>query len=234
MMEISVDFGGKDFLRPYFLREFPGRDAMADDITPGRTAFFISDTEIYDCRPDEWADEDAPLRTGSPLLETEKAFMDKAHEEGCRAFILRCAPTVCTGMQGRARRLLNDIYRGLFFHLPGNEARLSVVHGTDVAAAAAFLAASDAEGGIFNLTDGNHPSIDDLAEALAYRLDNKRISTVSTKPQQWFARLMYGGRRLDDYTVSALVSSAKIESMGFEPHGVCSYLRNHVYDDASL
>lgn len=233
-MEISVDFGGKDFLRPYFMRQFPGRDAVADDITPGRTAFFISDTEIYDCSPDEWADEDAPVRTDSPLAEAEKAFMAKAHGAGCRAFILRCAPTVCTGMQGRARRLLNDIYRGVFFHLPGNEARLSVVHGSDVAAAAAFLTASDAEGGIFNLTDADHPTIDDLAEALAYRLDNKRISTVSTKPQQWFARLVYGGRRLDAYTVSALVSSAKIESMGFMPQAVCRYLRNHVYDDASL
>lgn len=233
-MEISVDFGGKDFLRPYFLRQFPGRDAVAVDIVPGRTAFFISDTEIYDCRPDEWADEDAPLHSGSPLREAEKAFMSKAHGAGCRAFILRCAPTVCTGMQGRARRLLNDIYRGVFFHLPGNEARLSVVHGTDVAGAAAFLAASNAEGGIFNLTDADHPTIDDLAEALAYRLDNKRISTVSTKPQQWFARLVYGARRLDEYTVSTLVSSAKIEGMGFAPQAVCSYLRNHVYDDASL
>lgn len=233
-MEISVDFGGKDFLRPYFLRQFPGRDAVADDIVPGRTAFFISDTEIYDCHPDEWADEDAPLHSGSPLREAEKAFMSKAHQAGCRAFILRCAPIVCTGMQGRARRLLNDIYRGVFFHLPGNEARLSVVHGTDVAAAAAFLTSSDGEGGTFNLTDADHPTIDDLAEALAYRLDNKRISTVSTKPQQWFARLVYGGRRLDDYTVSALVSSAKIEGMGFAPQAVCSYLPNHVYDDASL
>lgn len=222
------------FIIPYMRREFPGKGDIAEsfDDSPA-LAVMISSTDIY--TPDEgWLDEEAAVDDKSPWVKLEEEFSAKASASGTPAYILRCAPIVGTGMTGSVRRLAESIYRGVFFHFPGNEARKSIVHATDVARAARFIADNTLAPRIYNLTDGADPTLHDIAEALAYRMDNKRISNLSTKPQQWFGRLVYGKERYSSYTSSELFSSSRIQVAGFKPTDTCDYMRNHIYDDSSL
>ncbi len=224
----------REFTLPYIRREIPGKDEITD--TLGKrpaVAVMLSSTEIYQSG-EGWLDEDALVDPSSRWVELEEKFTAQAAGAGTKAYILRCAPIVGTGMTGPVRSLAESIYRGAFFHFPGNDARKSIVHATDVARAVKFIAENNLDPGIYNLTDGVDPSVHDIAEALAHRMSDKRISTLSTKPQQWFGRLVYGKKQYATYTESALYSSAKLQSCGFKPTDTCSYMRTHVYDNSSL
>ena len=222
---INIHAPGGDFMLPYINRAIAG---IADDIDAD---VMISSTGIY--IPGEgWLDEDCPTDTSSPWVALEDEFRNST--AGRKAFILRCAPVIGTGMNGSLRRLAEEIYRGFFFHFPGNEARLSIVHACDVGRAVAFLVAGDAQPGVYNLTDGVDHTLHDIAEAIAFRMGNKRISNLSTKPQQMIGRWLYGKERYRRYTTTSLFSSVKLRSLGFEPRDTCHYMKTHVYDENSL
>lgn len=222
------------FIMPYLRREIPGKNDITEsfDAKPA-FAVMISSTDIY-APSESWLDEESPLTNGSQWISREKEFNDKADKAGIPAYILRSAPIVGTGMTGSIRRLAESIYRGVFFHFPENEARKSIVHATDVAKAVKFIAENSVATGVYNLTDGVDPRLHDIAEVLAYRMTNKRISNLSTKPQQWFGRLVYGKERYKTYTTSTLFSSSRIQAAGFKPTDTCNYMRTHIYDDSSL
>lgn len=213
------------FLMPYVQRVV-GKN-------PPHLAVMVSSTDIY--VPDSGAilAEDAPQRTDSIWAMREANFL-KDHPDG---IILRAAPTVGTGMTGAMRRLAEEIYCGRFFHFPDNEARKSIVHAVDIAAAVGLLLNADVASlpsRVFNITDDTDPMLHDIAEAFAYRLNNKRISIISTRPQQMFARWLYG-RRYKYYTTDERFSCEALKAAtGFTPTPVCDYLRTHVYDESSL
>lgn len=228
------------FVDPYLRREFsPAYGLLVSDeaTSPPQncdTAVMLSSTDIYLSDADNVLDESAAVDAASPWYGSERAFADCCHRHRLRPFILRAAPIAGTGMTGEVRLLAEDVASGRFVHLPGNDARRSVVHAVDVAAAAKMLCDSTLPGGTFNVSDGAHPTVHDLAEAIAFRLNNKRISTASTAPQQWFVRLVYGRRRLARYTTAALFSSAALAALGHEPRPVCRYMTTHNYDESSL
>lgn len=214
-----------EFLLPYIEREV-GKN-------PPPLAVMVSSTDIY--QPDSGAilAENARQRTDSIWAMREAEFL-KDYPDGV---ILRAAPIVGTGMTGAMRRLAEEIYRGRYFHFPGNEARKSVVHAVDIAAVVGILLKTDMASlpaRVFNITDDTDPLLHDLAEALAYRIDNKRISNISTRPQQLFARWFYG-RRYEYYSTDERFSCEALKAaVGFAPTPVCEYLRTHVYDESSL
>lgn len=222
------------FLLPYIRREIPVKNDITESFEDKPAlAVMISSTDIY--APDEgWLNEEAMVRHDSPWVKLEQEFTGKAQAADIPAYILRCAPVIGTGMTGSMRRLAESIYRGVFFHFPGNEARKSVVHATDVSKAVKFIADNDIAAGVYNLTDSVDPTLHDIAEALAYRMANKRISNLSTKPQQWFGRMIYGKERYAAYTTSELFSSSRIQAAGFVPTDTCNYMRTHIYDESSL
>ena len=174
-----------EFLEPYVRREVGSLDL---DLP-----VMISSTEVYWAGKDDILTEDSPSDESSVWIARERNF-SMVYPEGV---ILRCAPVVGTGMRGRVYELAKDIAKGIFFHFPGNQARMSVVHATDVARAVKILGQSEANHRVYNLSDNTDPFIHDMAEALAYRMNNKRISTLSTRPQQLIGRFIYGRRFLD-------------------------------------
>lgn len=211
-----------EFLEPYVHREVGSLDL---DLP-----VMISSTEVYRAAPGDVLTEDSPLDKDSVWIAREKIFSE-AYPQGV---ILRCAPIVGTGMRGRVYELAKDIAKGIFFHFPGNPARMSVVHASDVARAVKQMSSSPAFHKVYNLSDNTDPLIHDLAEALAYRMNNKRISTLSTRPQQIIGRFIYG-RRYNGYTTDRRFSSERfMHEFNFTPVAVCDYLRTHVYDESSL
>lgn len=180
-----------------------------------------------------------PLEGRSDVLICLQSLDARSESPGdipAEACVLRLPVVIGTGMTGFGRHLVQSIWRGTFFHFPDNEMRLSVVHAVDVARAVALLCTTPRTGAVYTLTDGVDPTLHDLAEALAYRMCNKRISNLSTKPQQWLGRVLYGRRHYTEYTVSRCYDGSAFltDYPDFHPTDVCTYLRTHVYDDTSL
>lgn len=224
------------FVEPYVKEALPGV-AIVDNPAEAQLAVMVSSTDIYWRNdPSEAPGEKSALDNISKWTLLEGLFA--ALHKRIPVLILRCPDIICTGMTGFGQELARAVWRGTFFHFPGNEARRSVVHATDIArvVAKAVSAGLPHSGvNIYNISDGVDPTIHDLAEALAFRMNNKRISTMSTRPQQWLLRLAYGKQCTALYTTSRLVDSSALRlDMAFAPTDVCNYLRTHLYDENSL
>lgn len=211
--DILIDLCGNNFLEPYLRRELePAREenegvALAKRLPPPRAAVSI--------RTD----------AGSP---SDPDF-EQACEENCLPVLsLYCPMVIGTGMIGLPRRIASAIYKGFYFNITGNASRVSAIHASDMARAAALAAGTD---GTFTVTDGADPTVDELADAISYRLGDKRLLTL--KP--WLARILLGREFFSQLTSDHLASdSFGFSYPGFRPTPVAQYLRSHVYDEKSL
>ncbi len=213
------------------------------DAAPPRQLVYVSSTEVYGREEGTDLTEgtivDPLTRLGKAKLLAEEALKKWCADKGVTLTILRCPDIVGTGMGGRLRSMVNSIYRGTYHHIDDETQRLSVVHAVDVAKAIVDLAPV---GGIYNFTDGVNPSRRELADALAYRLNDKRIYTIRPKRARVTARILdfvpfaaFGSAQLAERYRSLTFSADKaISALGWQPNSVTHYLRNHVYDENSL
>lgn len=149
-----------------------------------------------------------------------------------------------TGMKGEAARMVRMIYRGTYFHVKDSDARVSVIHATDVAAAVRIALTNSSITGEFTISDGVNPSRIELAEGLAWRLGQKRIYSLSAKKfariARWADRLgisTFNSKQLRLLSTDSLIdSTAWSEAAGndWHPQSTVEYLRTHVYDEHSL
>ncbi|MDO4320346.1 MAG: hypothetical protein Q4C34_07195 [Bacteroidales bacterium] len=144
------------------------------------------------------------------------------------AAVLVCAEIIGTGMTGFPRRLAEAVMRGSFMHVPGRQVPVSIVHAVDVGRAAALVIGKP---GVYRLADTAGHDVDELADALAVRMGDKRIFTLRMRFLQWlfrpsFERLTRGLQAVDGTSFA--------ETFGFTPVNVTNYLRTHVYDESSL
>ncbi len=231
-MNIYVHTPGREFLWPYIIKAASAH-TLTDNAGEADVAIMVSSTDIYTPGELLLAAESTPANPDSAWIGHESAFA--AGCENCRTIILRCPNVIGTAMTGFPRELAESIFRGTFFHFKGNEARVSAVHAADVAAAIAALAEMPTAEGIYNISDGENPTLHDLAEAIAFRMNNKRISTLSTKGQLWFGRLIYGKKRYSTYTTSRTFDCSRLcRTIDYRPTPTTEYLRTHVYDENSL
>ena len=109
-----------------------------------------------------------------------------------------------------------------------NEARLSTIHAVDVAQAVRLSLGSGVH---LAVTDGAEPTFHDFAEALAWRINQKRILTLNSKWVNWIINPRL--RRI--ITTDAVVDGHDFSAgFDFHPTPVTEYLCTHVYDDESL
>lgn len=237
--EVIIYMPEATFVEPYIKQALAGvLLSNLESASNPALAIMLSSTDIYGPGAYTLATEETPIDPTSVWATREAAFTKAVAQKGIKGIILRCADIIGTGMNGYSRDLAEEIWRGVFYHFPNNEARRSVIHASDVAELIRAIAAGDVqlnERVIYNITDGEHPTIHDYAEALSYRMKDKRISNLSTGPQQWFGRLVYGRKRYARYTTNRTFSSdAAVSDFAFKPIPVCQYLRTHNYDDSSL
>ena len=216
-----------DFVRPYFERLMP-EWRIADTPDSASAAVMVSSTDIYDVGCGTNFNELSPLVPDGPWACAEESFIAACSEAVLPPTVLRCAPIVATGMTGMPRELAEKIYRGTYIGISGNDARCSVVHAVSLPDAARCVMTS---GGIFNVTDTVDPTVNDLAEALAWRIAQK--CNFYLKPK-WY-RLIFGKKKYDRQTRTLTFSCEKLRSAGdFNPVSTVDYLKNHVYDEKSL
>lgn len=159
------------------------------------------------------------------FITQDKALLSQKPEGSVGLF---CPAIVGTGMTGLPMTLAAAIARGRLYHITGNEACLSTVHAVDVARAVRAVLGAE---GNFTVTDGCNPTFHDLAEALAYRIDSRRIYTLKPRWARWVM----------SKDLRELITHDRVENgeefagkFNFRPVSVVEYLKTHNYDDESL
>lgn len=236
-LTLMLSAPGREFVVPYIEAAHPGVRIAGIGAERADVAIMLSGTEIY-AMPDgaDLAGIDAAVDGRLPLARAEVDYVAACRRLGLRPLILRCANTVGTGMTGYPRRLAESIAKGFFFHFPDNDARISAVHAADVASLVADIVEGRAvpQRDIYIVTDGDNPTLHDFADALAYRMNDKRISNLSTWGQRMAGRIFYGTAYRRYTTTETYDGGAAFRELGFTPTPVVRYLREHVYDENSL
>lgn len=153
-----------------------------------------------------------------------------SHGDAADVPTLVCPNIVGTGMTGFPMEMARRVANGTYYHIEGNEARMSTVHAVDVARAVEIIIGRAPA--VYVLTDGANPTYDEFAEALAWRLNQKRILRLKPSWARWIMNRNL--RRI--ITSDSVVPDGErfINEFDFKPNIVTEYLRTHVYDDESL
>lgn len=216
-------------------------DLLANASSRPRRVVYLSSTDVYGLTEGENIPAGTPCEPTTPFgrgkLAVEKFLKQECEKLGVALTILRAPMVIATGMAGEGRRLAEAINRGTYRHLAGDESRVSVIHGTLLARYAVV-----APSGIYNVTDGDHPTRHDLAEAISCRLNHKRIYTITPATSLW-GRLVNHvntgifGRPRPSLTFDSTDANGwnlGNTFYGFDRTPVTHYLRNHNYDESSL
>lgn len=137
---------------------------------------------------------------------------------------------VGTGMRGPLMEMARSISRGVYYHLKGDEMRVSVVHAVDVARAVALVASGVCPPGAYILSDGHDPLVSEVAEGLAFRLGQKRVYTLPPRVFRWLA--MIGVAKSADFGRPCPLVGYRplIDAVGeWKPVNTVEYLKNHDY-----
>lgn len=205
--QITILLDGHDYLKPYLEREL-AEAGYGVEYSPlsGRDG-----------------------RDSNPSAAIALAGVGQSLPEGFTG--LQFPAVVATGMQGTVRALAEDVARGNFFKIRDYEyPAIHVVHATDIARAVATIV-RDGLSGQWSLHDGARPSLDALADALAQRMNGKRLFAL---PKTW-ARLLGVGRKWRNFSDSFTPTLPDFSAAtGLTPTNVCHYLKSHIYDENSL
>lgn len=171
---------------------------------------------------DETTSLDARDAYGPSKVRAEAVVRDWSHRTGIRTTILRLPLVVAERPNGNLAAMQQAIRRGYYVRIGDGAARRSMVRADDVAA---IIARAADVGGIYNLTDGRHPSVRELEDALARQLGRGRIRAVPLVLAQTVARLGDGinavaGRRfpLDSIALQKLTGSLTFSDEAARQH----------------
>lgn len=135
---------------------------------------FISSVSVYGLDEGEGIQEDAPLKGSTPYalskIEAEKWLTAWCIKLNIPLTILRLPLIAGEKAPGNLGAMQEAIQKGKYFNIGGGKARKSMVMATDVAGIIPTVAK---KGGIFNLTDGLHPTFGELAKKLAANAGKK-------------------------------------------------------------
>lgn len=202
-----------------------------------RKITMISSCGIYAEKSGENLNELTPLNPDSPYFINEETIKEICSGEQIPLTILRLPEAVVgTGMTGILRKIVNSIFRGTFNHIKGNTTRVSTLHASSVGEA---IFATLSLPGIFNLNDNSNPTVDQLTDALSYRIGKKIFTITPSNAKKWNTVMSFFGKNnraiYEFQTTNLTFSAAKfIAATGFTPVSVVEYLKNHVYDENSL
>ncbi|GAB3890966.1 NAD-dependent epimerase/dehydratase family protein [Larkinella knui] len=197
----------------------------------------ISTVAVYGCETGENITEEVALLGKSPYAESkiqaEQLVQHWCQERGIRCLILRLPLIVGANAPGNLGKLVRAIRRGRYVHIGSGSARRSMVLAEDVAR---LIPGAAQLGGIYNLTDGIHPSVRELGDAIAQQTGNRPIPTIPFGLARLLARLGDGltfliGRRFpfDSIALTKITGSLTFsdqrarQELGWRPQPVSGF-----------
>lgn len=147
---------------------------LEDDLP--REFVFMSSVAVYGLYVGELIDENKPLLANDPYglskIQAEKLVQEWCKQNNVVCTILRLPLVVGKNPPGNLGAMIKGIQKGFYFNIAGGQARKSMVLANDVAKI--ILKASEI-GGIYNFTDGYHPSFYELSYAIGKQFGKSRI-----------------------------------------------------------
>lgn len=128
---------------------------------------FISSVSVYGLEEGLNITEEFPLDAKDPYglskIEAEELVQKWCIQNNVVCTILRLPLVVGVNPPGNLGSMLKALNKGYYFNIGGGNARKSMVLARDVAA---FISVVAPVGGVYNLTDGYHPSFRELSSAI--------------------------------------------------------------------
>ena len=139
---------------------------------------FISSVAIYGLSEGNIIDENYELQAkdpyGSSKIQAEKLIIEWCKNKGISFYVLRLPLIIGNNAPGNLGAMLNGIKNNRYARIGNGNAKKSMVMAKDIADLISNL---EGESGIYNLTDGYHPSFKDLENKIG-EFYNKKIITL--------------------------------------------------------
>jgi nucleoside-diphosphate-sugar epimerase len=148
---------------------------------------FISSVSVYGETQGIAINEDSELKAVDPYgmskIRAEQIVLKWCNVHNVTCTILRLPLVIAENPVGNLEAMIKGIQKGYYFNIAGGNAKKSMVLAEDVARS--ILKAADV-GGIFNLTDGYHPSFAELSNHISAQLGKGKPMDMP----MWFASII--------------------------------------------
>ena len=193
---------------------------------------FISSVAVYGREYGINIFEDEELMASDPYglskIYTEQLVNDWCTKNRVVCTILRLPLVVGRKPPGNLGAMVKGIKNGYYFNIGGGKARKSMVLAEDIAE---FILRVAPMGGIYNLTDGHHPSFKELSEAIAKRtVFNLPLSVaqlLGKMGDHLRGRFPLDTARILKMTSDLTFDDTKARMVGWNPHRILEYLDNN-------
>jgi nucleoside-diphosphate-sugar epimerase len=168
---------------------------------------FISSVSVYGLTKGTNISESFELLAtdeyGLSKIEGEKIVQEWCKDNQVKCLILRLPLLVGQNPPGNLGIMIKSIKMGYYFNINGGKAKKSMVLADDVSKI--ILKASEI-GGIFNLTDGNHPDFNQLSYLIAKQFNKKYIFNMPVLIAQILSKI-------GDFVGLNLFNSSKLKKI---------------------
>jgi len=198
---------------------------------------FISSVSVYGQEKGNNINEDWQLKAkdayGLSKIKTEELVIKWCMKYNVICTILRLPLLVGENPPGNLGVMLRAIEKGYYFNIGGGKARKSMVLAKDIAN---FIPNVAPVGGIFNLTDGFHPSFDELSSAICKIKKKNNPFNIPLTLARLFGLIgdLLGSRApINSFKVKKITSdltfndSKAREIVNWNPQAVVEYLKNN-------
>ena len=193
---------------------------------------FISSVAVYGLNEGNKINENSPLLAIDPYglskIQAERVVIDWCNKNKVVCTILRLPLLIGKNPPGNLGSMIKAIQKGYYFNVGGGKAKKSMVLAEDVAR---FIPVIPPIGGIYNLTDGVHPSFYQISSAIA----KNRIANLPLPIVKIIAKVgdLLGTKApLNSLKVKKMTSDltfddSKAREMGWKPQPVLEYLKHN-------
>ena len=144
-----------------------------------KSFLYISSVSVYGKNYGINISENEPLLAKDPYglskIEAELLITNWCMERNVICNIFRLPLVVGENPPGNLGSMINGIKRGFYFNIDGGDAKKSMVLASDIAK---FILQASEVGGTYNLTDGIHPTFNELSKIISLKLGKSFVSDL--------------------------------------------------------
>ena len=164
-------------------------NGVTKEIMPS-SFIYISSVSVYGRSSGKNITEDAPLLAKDPYgvskIQAENLLSDWAKLNNVNLLILRLPLLIGKDPVGNYKSMIDAIKNYFFINVKNFEVKKSCLLASDISK---NLINFSNHAGIFNLTDGNDPTISELSYAIAFKLGKRKPLSVRLSILKFFANI---------------------------------------------
>lgn len=196
---------------------------------------FISSVAVYGIDSGVELTEQTPLNGTTPYAKS-KLLSESFLEEWClinNVILTILRPSLIAGPNppGNLGNMINSLKKGFYFNIAGGTAKKSVVWAEDFAEIISLVSAG--KGGVYNVTDGVHPTFAEIAKKISSKFNSKNTLNMPLFVAKGIAvigdllgkRFPFNSLKLKKMTEELTFSNDKIiKNLGWKPTNVIEKL----------